>query len=302
VTGAHGLLGRCLLQADAGVELIGCGRGDEPVAGRPYHAVDLGVAGAATALLRQVRPDWVIHTAALTDVDRCETDPELGRRVNVDLVTGLARACEAADCGLAQLSTDYVFDGANGPYGEDDEPAPLSQYGRQKLASEAAVLEADTAGLVVRTLWLYGHVAGARRNLVTWPIEALARGERLRIVDDQWANPTWVRDLAGMLLELCQRGATGLFHVGGASFMTRYEMVLELAALFGLDGSLVEPMATAEARQAAPRPLRSGLRYERVAQTLGRAPLSLAEGVERLRAEAEFQRDFAALIGPRGRG
>lgn len=295
VTGAHGLLGRCLLQSETDAELLGCGRGADAVEGRPYRAVDLADPTATAALVGDLQPDWVIHTAALTGVDLCETDPALGRQVNVDLVANLVRACEAAGCGLAQLSTDYVFDGTSGPYGETDEPAPLNEYGRQKLESEGLVLGAATAGLVVRTLWLYGHVGGTRRNLVTWPIETLARGERLRIVDDQWGNPTWARDLASMLLELCQRRVTGLYHVGGASFMTRYEMVLELARLFGLDASLVEPVATTEGRQDAPRPLRSGLRYDTVAQLLGRAPATLAEGVERLRSEAGFQWDFPAL-------
>ena len=302
MTGAHGLLGRCLLQADTDAELLGCGRGSEPAEGRPYRAVDLADPAAAAALVGEVRPDWVIHTAALTNVDLCETDPELGRQVNVDLVANLARACEATGCGLAQLSTDYVFDGTSGPYGESDEPAPLSQYGRQKLESEGIVLGADTAGLVVRTLWLYGHVGGGRRNLVTWPIETLARGERLRIVDDQWGNPTYVRDLAAMLLVLCERGATGLYHVGGASFMTRYELVLELAGIFGMDASLVESMTTVEARQDAPRPRRSGLRYDAVAEVLDRTPATLAEGIERLRTEPEFQRDFPALAQVRSDG
>lgn len=295
VTGAHGLLGRCLLQSETDAELIGCGRGDEPIGGRAYRAANLADAAAVADMIKSERPDWVIHTAALTNVDLCETDPQLGRQVNVGLVENLARACEATGCGLAQLSTDYVFDGTKGPYSEGDEPSPLSEYGRQKLDSEAIVLAASTPGLVVRTLWLYGHIEGTRRNLVTWPIEALGRGERLRIVDDQWANPTWVRDLATMILELCQAGVTGLYHLGGASFTTRYDMVRELASIFALDASLVEPMATSEARQDAPRPLRSGLRYDAVAAVVGRAPLTLAEGIEALRSEPQFRRDFPAL-------
>ncbi|MFH1568415.1 MAG: dTDP-4-dehydrorhamnose reductase [Gemmatimonadota bacterium] len=299
VTGAHGLLGRCLLlQRQADLELVGCGRSAEPVAGRPCHAVDLGDPRAVATLVRQVRPDWVIHTAALTSVDQCETEPELARHLNVDLVANVAQACRAAGSGLVHLSTDYVFDGAAGPYAEGDPPRPLSSYGRLKLASETVALEAGVPALVIRTLWLYGHVTGARRNLVTWPLEALSRGERLRIVDDQWGNPTCARDLAGLLLDLCRQGTTGLFHVGGATFLTRYELVLELADRFGLERALVEPMSTAAAAQAAPRPLRSGLRSEAVTTALGRRPLSLAEGLQRLRQEEDFRRDFPDLAKP----
>lgn len=295
ITGAHGLLGGSLLREETDAQLVGCGRRPEPVVSAPYHQVDLADPEAVLRLLRQVRPDHVIHTAALTDVDRCETDPDFAHQANVGLVAHLVAACGALGIGLVQISTDYVFDGSNGPYGEGDATAPVCNYGRQKLESERLVLGSEIEGLVVRTLWLYGHTGGARRNLVTWPVEALARGESLRIVDDQWGNPTYVRDAASCLIELCQHRATGIFHLGGASFLTRYELVRQLADLFGLDASLVSPMSTAQADQAAPRPLRSGLRYEALSGELGREPLSLSEGIGRLRSEPDFCRDFPGL-------
>ena len=164
-----------------------------------------------------------------------------------------------------------------------------------KLDSEAPVL-AMTCGLVVRTLWLYGHIDGARRNLVTWPIESLAKGEPLRIVDDQWGNPTSASDLAQALLELLRASATGLFHFGGSDFMTRLALVQRIAAYFGLDASEVESMKTADAGQAATRPLRSGLRSDRISQTIGREPMSLEEGLERLAEQPAFRQDFGPLL------
>jgi dTDP-4-dehydrorhamnose reductase len=278
------------------VDLVACGRGAEPVGDGPYHSVDLTNPDAIGDLVRDVGPDWVIHTAALTNVDQNETEPDLARQVNVEPVQSLVRACQGADAGLAFLSTDYVFDGRAGPYGEDDPPNPLSHYGKLKLEGERLVLEGGIPGLVVRTLWLYGHVSGTRRNLVTWPLESLARGEKLRLVDDQWGNPTYAPDLAAALIDLCARRATGLYHFGGTTFLTRYELVLELAHHFGLDASGVESMSTAQADQAAPRPLRSGLRCAAVAEELGREPLSLSQGVERLRQQPDFGRDFPELI------
>lgn len=298
VTGAHGLLGRTLLETDWGAdaELVGCGRRPGAVGGREYRAVDLTEPGAVRELISRERPDRVIHTAAETNVDLCETDPAPARRINVDAVANLVTACAASGCGLVQLSTDYVFDGAAGPYSEEDETHPLSHYGRMKLASEALVLEGGGPGLVLRTLWLYGHRRGARPNLVTWPLAALARGETVRVVADQWANPTPVADLARAAVELCVRGATGCIHVGGASFMTREELVRRTAAFFQLDCGRLETVTTAEAGQAAARPLRSGLRTERLEGELGWAPADLESGLERMASEEPFRRDFANLV------
>jgi dTDP-4-dehydrorhamnose reductase len=299
VTGIHGLLGRSLSRAaegaDSGCELIGCGRGPGPARGEVYYQADLLDQKALGQLLDRVQPDWVIHTAAITNVDLCETEKELARRVNVDLVNDLATACRGFGAGLVQLSTDYVFDGKDGPYAETDPPNPLSHYGALKLASEEPVLAGGVKGLVVRTLWLYGHVSGARKNLVTWPLEALSREEDLRIVDDQWGNPTFVDDLAKALLQLCRDQRTGLLHMGGGDFMTRFEMTRMLAHTFALPEERVQPTSTVAIDQEAPRPLRSGLRTDTLKSILGVSPSTLAQGLSQMRAQADFRRDFPTL-------
>ncbi len=292
VTGAHGLLGRSLLEPDFDAEMIGCGRGETPVGKGAYHPVELTDPRAVLALLEKVRPDWVIHTAALTDVDRCESDRPLALQINLDIVRHLASACRQLNLGLVQLSTDYVFDGHNGPYSEQDPTNPLSYYGAIKLQSEGVVLQEGLKGLVLRTLWLYGYLPETRRNLVTWPLEALARGDQLKMVDDQWGNPTHVHDLAQVLVELCRRQVQGLFHLGGATYLTRYQLTQELARFFGLNPGLVHPISTADAAQKAPRPLRSGLRTQALESLLDHTPLSLSQGLERLAGQENFRRDF----------
>ena len=297
VTGAHGFLGRSVLRQAVGeAELVACGRRGEPPPETPAYArVDLLDGAAVTRLLDRERPDWVIHTAALTDVDLCETERDLARRVNLEMVGNLADGCGEVDAGLTHLSTDYVFDGRAGPYGEEDRTNPLSHYGQVKLESEARVLVSGIRGMVLRTLWLYGYVPEARRNLVTWPLKALARGEELAIVHDQWGNPTFVGDVARCLVELCLRGSTGLFHLGGADYMTRHELVQELARFFGLDAGRVRAVPTEQVGQRALRPLRSGLRSDRVAAELGREPMGVAAGLEAMKKEQDFRRDFADL-------
>ena len=296
VTGAHGLLGRSLLRQGGSIELIGCGRRSGPAGNHSYRQIEIADRRAVIQLLNSVRPDWVIHTAAMTDVDLCETRRNLARQVNLEAVSHLVEACGEVDSGLVQLSTDYVFDGRTGPYAEKDATNPLSHYGALKLKSENLVLETGIKGLVLRTLWLYGYIPGTRRNLVTWPLETLGRGESLSIASDQWGNPTCVEDLARALLELCERGARGLFHMGGSAFLTRWEMVSHIARRFGFSQELVKPMATESASLKARRPLRSGLRNDALVDLLGRVPLGFAEGLERLIQDESFRRDFAHLL------
>lgn len=299
VTGAHGFLGRSVLRQAGGmeVELVACGRRAEPPPENPaYHRIDLHDGAAVTGLLALERPNWVIHTAALTDVDRCETEPDLARGVNLDIVGHLVDGCAEVDAGLAHLSTDYVFDGCSGPYGEKDPTNPLSHYGRVKLESEARVLGSGIRGLVLRTLWLFGYIPETRRNLVTWPLESLLKGEELAIVNDQWGNPTFVGDVALSLVEFCLRGCIGLFHFGGADYLTRYELVQELAQFFGLDAGRVRAVPTQQVGQRAMRPFKSGLRSDRIVAELGRKPMGFTQGLAAMRKEPDFHRDFEDLV------
>jgi dTDP-4-dehydrorhamnose reductase len=126
-------------------------------------------------------------------------------------------------------------------------------------------------------------------------LAALREGQVLKIVDDQWGNPTLVDDLAMAILDLCCQDGRGVFHMGGATYLTRFELVVELARFFGLREELVQPIATEEAGQLARRPLKSGLKTERLTAALGRSPLGFIEGVERLATLGEFKRDFPDL-------
>lgn len=294
VTGAHGFLGRSLAAVDRRIEWIGCDLDSETNGLDTYHRLDLMDRDAVRRRLEAVRPDWIINTAALTDVDRCEIETDLAWRINVEAVEHLADTAASVGAGLVQLSTDYVFDGRAGPYSEGDEPNPLSVYGHTKLASEGVVLARMERAIVVRTLWLYGYHPRARHNFVTWGLSALARGETIRAFDDQWGNPTYVHELARVLVAMCRAGICGLYHMGGATFLTRYELMLELAASFDLETDNIQRGSTADAGLAAPRPLRSGLTTRALETQLGIRPMSFTEGLEHMRLQPGFQRDFAA--------
>ncbi|MDP6700873.1 MAG: dTDP-4-dehydrorhamnose reductase [Candidatus Latescibacteria bacterium] len=290
VTGANGFLGRRLLAQEGAAEWVGCGRGAATV-GVPYWQLELTDRDAVAALVAEVAPDWVVNAAAMTNVDQCEVDADAARRANVEIVEHLAAVCGDAGVGLVQISTDYVFDGAAGPYAEGDATNPLSNYGRLKLESESLLRGLERA-LVVRTLWLYGYVPGTGANFTTWSLETLAAGEPLRVFADQWGNPTYVPDLARTLVELCRAEVSGLFHMGGATFMTRHDLALALADFFDLDSALVQPVPTGEVGLKAARPLRSGLKTDTLEAMLGRRPLGFSEGLERMAGDPDFRRDF----------
>ena len=290
VTGANGFLGRSLLALESEVEWMGCGR-RVAVGGMPYVQIELTDRDAVAALIAETAPDWVINAAAMTNVDQCEQDVQAAHRANVEIVEHLAVVCGDAGVGLVQISTDYVFDGEGGPYAEGDATNPLSSYGQLKLESEC-VLEGLERSLVVRTLWLYGYVPETGANFTTWSLETLSSGAPLRVFADQWGNPTYVHDLARVLLELCGKEARGLFHMGGATFMNRHELALELANFFGLDSGLIQPVPTREAGLRAVRPLRSGLQTGALEAVLGRRPLGFAEGLECMVRDSHFRRDI----------
>ena len=276
VTGAGGLLGSAAV-ADART------RGWS-VAARPRAELDVTDAAAVAEAVASASPDAVLHCAAWTAVDRAEAEPGRALEVNRDGTAAVAEACAAAGALLVYPSTDYVFDGRKGaPYAPDDAPNPLSAYGRSKRAGEEAARRAPRR-LVARTSWLYG--AGGK-NFVDAVLARAERGEALRVVDDQRGRPTWTRSLAAALLDLVERGATGVLHVSDAGEATWRELALEALRLAGLDVP-VEPVSTEAWGAPAPRPRESLLDLSETERVLGR-PLphwkeSLARYVEERRA------------------
>ncbi len=266
IVGASGFLGRALCDVPfEGVRRIPAARRPRPpFSGSECLRVDVTDAAAVDEAVARVRPDWVINAAAEAGVDQCERNPDLAHRVNVCGTLNLIRACENAGSGLVTVSTNYVFDGLAGPYAETDPTNPVNVYGRTKLEAETAVLASSCQGLVVRTAVLYGYRAGCRHNFVTWALESLLRGETIRVVTDEWANPTSVDELALFLLGLCRADFRGAIHFAGPEFFSRHEMVERICHCFGLDAELAVPITSVELGQIASRPRRAGLKLDRV--------------------------------------
>jgi dTDP-4-dehydrorhamnose reductase len=168
-------------------------------------------------------------------------------------------AASKCDARVIYISTDYVFNGESGPYNEDDIPSPTGYYAKSKLAGENVVRGARDDTTIIRSIVIYGFGRNIKSSFVTWLLGELRAGRKVRIVNDQWGNSTITEDLAEAIDRLISTGKHGLYHMGGKSFMTRFEMAVRTGRYFGLDESLITPITTAELKQPAKRPLRSGL-------------------------------------------
>jgi dTDP-4-dehydrorhamnose reductase len=308
VTGSNGLLGSKLLVAmseRADLAPLALSRNARPlplIPGVPYFSLDVTDEAALSRLFGEIRPDAVIHTAAMTDVDGCERDPERAWILNVQGTRNVASACELIGASLVHLSSEYVFDGRAGPYVETDHPNALSVYGRTKLASEQAVAESCQRWVVARTTVLFGHVPAARRHFVLWLLGQLASGESVRIVDDQVGSPTLADNLAEMLLALATRGAQGIYHTVGASRLSRFEFARQVAEEFGFDPAGVQPISTAELHQPAPRPLRAGLSTGKLQRDFPDVPvLDSRTALRRLREQLATSGVLRELLAVGGR-
>ncbi len=286
VTGASGLLGLSLsLEASAHYTVIGVAR--TPLQGVPFeaHALDLLQENIAAKLLQAFRPDAIIHCAALTYPDECEAHPDLAYRMNTWLPTQLAEQCAAAHIPLLHISTDAVFDGREPiPYTEIHPPNPLNVYARTKWEAEKAVLESYPQALVVRTNF-YGWSASGKRSLAEFFFYNLSQNKAVNGFTDAIFCPLLVNDLAKLLLEMLERGLSGLYHVLGTQPISKYEFGVAIARKFGLDERLIRPISITESGLKAPRSTHLWLSTEKAHRALGHPLPDLSTGLEQFYAQ-----------------
>jgi dTDP-4-dehydrorhamnose reductase len=282
IIGCNGLLGQNLLRTrPASWDVIGSGL--EPVAALSdlvpaYLQVDISKRGLLEAAIKAAAPDWIINAAAITDVDLCERDPALAGLINRDTVGWMA----ASGLPVVQVSSDYVFDGEAGPYSEDAPTAPLSVYGSTKLESEHLVLSQSPRSLIVRTMTLWGRGKGAKTSFVDFVRSSLESGKTVRIVTDQWGNATLAEDLALGIWKLVAGGHSGIYHLAGSEWNSRFDWAQAIAGHYGLDKSLIQPCLTADLKQTALRPLKSGLRSDKLAAATGFVTRDITSQIRRM--------------------
>ena len=253
---------------------------NEPQCGRAVR-FDLMDERGIYDLVDRLRPDVIIHSAALTDVDRCERERELAYKMNVEGMRAIAKAAEKAGAFLVYISTDYVFDGERGSYREDEKTNPVSYYGQSKLLGEEFC-----RGCIARTCVIYGsRPASGKVNFALWLIESLKSGKQVRVVTDQFITPTLNTNLAQMVLEVADRRLSAIYHLAGATRISRYDFAREVARVFDLDSDLIIPSRMADLKWDAKRPKDSSLDTSKAMERLANRPLPLDESLQILKDE-----------------
>lgn len=244
-----------------------------------YVKADITAKKEIKQLVAHAEPDVIINCAAITNVDACETEREIAWKVNVGGLENLIEASRRTDATVVHVSSDYIFDGKNGPYAEDDRPEPISYYGKTKLAGENLLRSAGIKYLIARTMVLYGYAPAVKPNFVLWLIQNLEKNAPLRIVDDQIGNPTLADDLAYGLIRGAELGRSGIYHIAGRDIVSRFEFAKRIAQAFNFDPGLITPIKTAQLRQPAHRPLKSGLITLKAEVELGIHPSTIEQGL-----------------------
>lgn len=290
ITGANGLLGQelvALMSGRAEYDVLATGRDPAPRlegVSCGYVPLDITDADALRRLFQDFTPTVVINSAAMTQVDACETERDACWRVNAEAVETLARLARPQGARLIQVSTDFVFDGEAGPYDEKARPNPVNFYGRTKLAGENA---ARGAGLddwaIARTVLVYGTGQGlSRSNIVLWIIDKLSKGEPIHVVTDQWRSPTYAPDLADGIERLVRYGKSGVFHLSGRENLSIYDFARTVAEVFDLDDTLIHPTDGSRFSQTAPRPPKTGFIVLKAETELGFRPRPLRQALRHL--------------------
>lgn len=291
-TGANGLLGQKISAATpqySNHAFLATARGKnrtKNLGTASYVSMDITDRQGIENVLSEFRPDVIIHGAAMTHVDECEQHKELAYNLNVLGTQNIVDAAKELGAHVVHISTDFIFDGQDGPYNEEGIPNPVSYYGETKLQAEHIVQTVDSWS-ILRTVLVIGIAEDlSRSNIVLWAKGALEKAQPIRVVDDQFRTPTLAEDLAqGALLAATQR-AQGIFNISGPDFMSIYELVESVAEHFGLSMATVTRVDSSTLNQPAVRPPRTGFNISKAVENLGYRPHSFKEALEIIAQQA----------------
>jgi dTDP-4-dehydrorhamnose reductase len=294
ITGSNGLLGQKLvykLRNRNDITCIATARGNNRLAkqdGYVYESLDITDNENVNQVFAMYLPDVVINTAAMTNVDACETEKEACWAMNVAAVDNQVKALEKLkndnknyDPHFIHLSTDFIFDGTHGPLDENETPNPLSYYAESKLAAEKIVQASALDWAIARTVLVFGIVDNmSRSNIVLWVKSNLEQGKVINVVDDQFRTPTLAEDLADGCILIAQKRAKGIYNISGKDFYSILELANVVADYYKLDKSLIKPSKSADIKQPAKRPPITGFIIDKAKKELGYNPHSFTEGIK----------------------
>ncbi|MBD1431078.1 MULTISPECIES: SDR family oxidoreductase [Sphingobacterium] len=248
-----------------------------------FKQIDLLDYESFLEIINAFEPTHILHTAALTAVETCEEKPKLAQQINVDLSAQLAQIAKQKNIHYTFISTDFVFDGLNGPYKETDAVKATNNYGQTKIDAEQQITAVNTDAAILRTILVYGAIPDKNRsNLILWAKKQLENGSPIKVVSDQWRMPTWVDDLADASYSAMQKRTSGIFHISGNEMMTVLEAVATLADTWNFDKSLISPITAAEIGQATNRPRKTGFILDKAEQILNYKPTSFVVSLQKI--------------------
>lgn len=289
ITGSNGLLGQKLVKQllNKNISFLASSKGENRNPQCPnthYVQMDITKPSQVSAIFQEYFPSAVIHTAAITNVDYCESNISECKEVNIAATNILFHAAQSINAQLIALSTDFVFDGVRGNYKETDAPNPLSVYAKSKLAAEQLLQVSNYKNwAIVRTIIVFGEGSNlSRSNIVLWAKEALASGKELNIIDDQFRAPTWADDLAWACIRIALMKKKGMFHISGPETFSIYDLVLRVAKSCGLETESLNKTTSESLNQAAKRPPKTGFDLTKARKEIGYNPMSFEESLKLL--------------------
>jgi len=287
ITGGSGLLGSkvAALTVQNGYNTFSTYNNHAAIHGAPLK-LDICNKRAVNEAFDKIKPEAIVHAAALTNVDKCEEDKDLAYKVNVEGTRNIIEASERHNAFLVYVSTDYVFSGEKGMYKETDEPNPINHYGFTKLEAENAVEASDTEWCITRPSVIYGSTPAAGKvNFALWILNKLRNNEPIKIITDQWVSPTLNTSLAEMILETIEKRHTGIYHLSGATPINRYDFATKIAETFQLDKKIISKAKSSDMNWHAKRPRNTSLNVEKASNTLDKKPLKIEEALNTLKEE-----------------
>jgi dTDP-4-dehydrorhamnose reductase len=290
VTGSNGLLGQKIIYAlrnRSDVKCISTSKGENRMKakdGYEYVSMDISDLNSVENVFQKYTPDVVINTAAMTNVDLCESNRDEAWLLNVQSVEHIISVCKKHNTHLVHLSTDFVFDGRKGPYIETDEPNPLSFYAHTKYEGEKLITASGIDAAILRTIIIYGVVDdNSRSNVVLWVLNSLKNNKPITVINDQFRSPTLAEDLADACVSAALKKATGIYHVSGREVMNILDIAEIVADYFELDKSLIIPTSSADLKQPAVRPPVTGFIINKAVNELDFHPRSFVDGLSYLK-------------------
>lgn len=284
ITGSNGLLGQKIVKQllKRNIYFLATSNGKNRNSDCPeshYKTMDISNVQQVNKVVSAFYPTHIIHTAAMTNVDACELNPEECQRINVEGTKNVYQSAISVKAHFQLLSTDFVFDGIKGNYSEEDKVGPLSIYARSKVDAENLLLSSDYSNYsIVRTIIVYGTAVNlSRTNLFLWAKDALPKGEPMNVVDDQFRAPTWADDLAWGCIRICELNETGIYHLSGPKTYSIYEIVEKIARFYGYETKSLNRIESETLNQPAKRPPRTGFDLTKAKTDLNYQPKTIEE-------------------------